>query len=235
MMRLIVSDASTVCSVESTRWPVSAALSAVWTVSSSRISPTRITSGSWRSTRRSARLKEAVSWPTSRWLTIELRSRCRNSIGSSIVTMCLDIVRFMWSIIAASVVDLPEPVVPVSRMIPRSSSASSVTDSRQAELLDGLDDHRDGAHDDRDRAALHEGVDAEAAEALDRVGEVDLVLGLELLELVGVVEHLLRARAACPRGTAARCPGSARARRAGGRAGRTGIFRWRSEPSAAMR
>ena len=31
----------------------------------------------------------------------------------------------MWSIIAASVVDLPEPVVPVSRTMPRSSSASS--------------------------------------------------------------------------------------------------------------
>jgi hypothetical protein len=34
----------------------------------------------------------------------------------------------MWSIIAASVVDLPEPVVPVSRISPRSSSAiSSIT------------------------------------------------------------------------------------------------------------
>ena len=64
--------------------------------------------------------------PTSRWLTIDWRSGCRNSIGSSIVTMCFFIVRFMWSIIAASVVDLPEPVVPVSRMIPRSSSASLV-------------------------------------------------------------------------------------------------------------
>ena len=41
--------------------------------------------------------------------------------------MCLDIVSFMWSIIAASVVDLPEPVVPVSSTIPRSSSASSRT------------------------------------------------------------------------------------------------------------
>ena len=30
----------------------------------------------------------------------------------------------MWSIIAASVVDLPEPVVPVSSTIPRCSSAS---------------------------------------------------------------------------------------------------------------
>ena len=37
-------------------------------------------------------LEDAVSCPTSRWLTIELRSRCRNSIGSSIVTMCLCIV-----------------------------------------------------------------------------------------------------------------------------------------------
>jgi hypothetical protein len=33
-------------------------------------------------------------------------------------------VRLMWSIIAASVVDLPEPVVPVTRTIPRCSSAS---------------------------------------------------------------------------------------------------------------
>ena len=85
---------------------------------------------------------------------IELRSRCRNSIGSSIVTMCLCIVRFMWSIIAASVVDLPEPVVPVSRMIPRSSSASERDDLGQPELVDRLDDDRDGAHDDRDRPAL---------------------------------------------------------------------------------
>ena len=41
--------------------------------------------------------------------------------------MCLLVVSLMWSIIAASVVDLPEPVVPVSRTIPRSSSASSLT------------------------------------------------------------------------------------------------------------
>ena len=103
-----------------------------WTVSSSRISPIRITSGSWRRTRRSARLKEAVSMPTSRWLITERLSSCTNSIGSSIVTMCLLVVWFMWSIIAASVVDLPEPVVPVSSTIPRSSSASSVTTAGSA-------------------------------------------------------------------------------------------------------
>ena len=56
---------------------------------------------------------------------IELRSLCRYSIGSSIVTMCRALVSLMWSMIAASVVDLPEPVVPVSRIRPRSSSAIS--------------------------------------------------------------------------------------------------------------
>ena len=49
MMRSIVCGASCVWSVAKTRWPVSAAVSAVPIVSMSRISPTRITSGSWRS------------------------------------------------------------------------------------------------------------------------------------------------------------------------------------------
>ena len=44
--RLTVSAASIVCIVESTRWPDSAAWSAVWAVSASRSSPIRITSGS---------------------------------------------------------------------------------------------------------------------------------------------------------------------------------------------
>ena len=46
MIRFTDSAASTVWIVESTRWPVSAADSAVRTVSSSRISPTRMQSGS---------------------------------------------------------------------------------------------------------------------------------------------------------------------------------------------
>ena len=71
-----------------------------------------------------AREKDSVSSPTSRWLMTERLSRCRYSIGSSIVTMCLERVWLMWSTIAASVVDLPEPVTPVSSTIPRSSSAS---------------------------------------------------------------------------------------------------------------
>ena len=83
-----VSAASIVCIVEKTRWPDSAALSAVWAVSASRSSPIRITSGSWRSARRSAARNDSVSSPTSRWLTMQPRSECRISIGSSIVMMC---------------------------------------------------------------------------------------------------------------------------------------------------
>ena len=45
---------SFVCSVEKTRWPVSAACTAFCAVSSSRISPTMMMSGSWRRIVRSA-------------------------------------------------------------------------------------------------------------------------------------------------------------------------------------
>ncbi len=47
-MRVMVDGASLVCSVESTRWPVSAALMAIEPVSRSRISPTMMMFGSWR-------------------------------------------------------------------------------------------------------------------------------------------------------------------------------------------
>ena len=53
-MRLTVSTASLVCSVESTRCPVSPAARAAATVSGSRISPIRMTSGSWRTAARIA-------------------------------------------------------------------------------------------------------------------------------------------------------------------------------------
>ena len=69
MMRLMVSTASRVCKVENTMCPVSAACSAVLMVSTSRISPTRITSGSWRREARSAAENDGVSTSISRWLT----------------------------------------------------------------------------------------------------------------------------------------------------------------------
>ena len=54
MIRLIVSVASMVCSVLITKWPVCAAVRAADTVSGSRISPMRMSSGSSRRTYLSA-------------------------------------------------------------------------------------------------------------------------------------------------------------------------------------
>ena len=125
MIRSTVWAVDWVCRVAKTRWPVSAAVSAVETVSMSRISPTRITSGSWRSAARRPSEKVSASLPISRWLTIERLCWCRNSIGSSIVRMWSSRSRLITSIIAASVVLLPEPVGPVTRTKPRGLRVNS--------------------------------------------------------------------------------------------------------------
>ena len=228
-MRSIDSAASTVWIVESTRWPVSAADIAVCTVSSSRISPIRITSGSWRSTRRRARLKEIVSMPTSRWLITERRSRWTNSIGSSIVTMCAARVELMWSIIAASVVDLPEPVVPVTQHDPRSSSASRARRwAARAPRSCGSGAGSRGRP--ATRAALAEGVDAEARDARDFVREVDLVLLRELGERPRR-RAATAARSRCPRRAVPRRIGRAASSPSTRQSGAEPTFRCRSEPS----
>ncbi len=118
MMRLIDSKVLLVCSVASARWPVSAMVSAAAMVSRSRISPIRITSGSWRRTYFSAAVKLLVSVLTSRWLTMHFLCWCMYSIGSSMVMMWPLRVRLMVSTMAASVVDLPLPVGPVTRTRP---------------------------------------------------------------------------------------------------------------------
>ncbi|MOA44689.1 hypothetical protein D3C78_1670050 [compost metagenome] len=64
--RSMVFAADVVCSVPNTKCPVSAAVSARRMVSRSRISPTRITSGSSRSAERNAVAKLRVSRWTSR-------------------------------------------------------------------------------------------------------------------------------------------------------------------------
>src|SRR6266516_3490305 len=125
MTRLIVWVQSVVCNVENTRCPVSAAFSAVSSVSISRISPIRMTSGAWRNTCRSAALNDSVSFPTSRCGIFARLSRCRNSIGSSMVMMLTRRPRLMWLIIAASAVDLPDPVTPVTSTSPRGLIAIS--------------------------------------------------------------------------------------------------------------
>ena len=127
MMRATVSWASTVCSVDMTRCPVSAAVIAALTVSRSRISPTMITSGSWRIAPRIAVAKSSVSTCTSRWLIMPSLSKWTISIGSSIVTMLTSRWLLTWSIMPARVVDLPEPVGPVTRTRPRGSVANAET------------------------------------------------------------------------------------------------------------
>ena len=82
-----------VCRVDSTRWPVSAARMPIWAVSRSRVSPTRITSGSWRrKLRRQAAKVRPISSLTCTWLTpFRLYST-----GSSAVMMLMSGELMVW-------------------------------------------------------------------------------------------------------------------------------------------
>ena len=60
-------------------------------------------------------------------------------MGSSMVMMCSLRVSLISSIMAASVVDLPEPVGPVTSTKPRGLAVSWCSDLRQAELVKLLD------------------------------------------------------------------------------------------------
>ena len=61
---------------------------------------------------------------------------------------------------------------------------------RQAELVDRLDPGRDDAQHQADGAALLEDVAAEAAEPVDAVGEVDVLVLLELLDVLRAEDRL---------------------------------------------
>ena len=106
--------ASLVCTVESTRWPVSEAWIAISAVSRSRISPTMMTSGSWRRNERSPFAKVSsifgftCTWPM---------PRSGISTGSSMVRM-LRSGELIFASAAYSVVVLPEPVGPVTSTMP---------------------------------------------------------------------------------------------------------------------
>ena len=174
---------------ENTAWPVSAALSAVSTVSASRISPTMITSGSWRSAARSAAGKLGVSVEISRCVMIERSWVKMNSTGSSIVTILHLCARLIsWSMVA-SVVDLPMPVAPVTSTRPRCTRRDRAQHRGQVQLLEVLDRERDHAQHDVVRAALAGDVHAEAALARDLVGQVDLGRVLERLLLLVLHEE----------------------------------------------
>ncbi len=79
-----------------------------------------------------------MSSPTSRWLTMQPLWRWRNSIGSSTVMMWSLRVRFAWSTTGASVVDLPEPVGPVTSTMPRGRPAKLLTTGGTPSSSSGL-------------------------------------------------------------------------------------------------
>ena len=138
----------------------------------------------------------------------------------------------MRSIIAASVVDLPEPVGPTTSTRPYGLLSSVDARARGTELLERAHTERHDAERERQRVALVEGVGAEAAEAGDAEREVDLQVALasssswrssssDITMRVGVVVR----RAPC---TFSNCTSVPSRRAVGGRP----TVRWRSEAPA---
>ena len=97
-----------------------------------------------------------------------------------------------WLTIAASVVDLPEPVGPVTRIRPRGRFVSLGEDLGRRELLERQHLRRNRAERGGRAALLVERVDAEAREVRHREAEVALEVFLVLLALMvahDVVHH----------------------------------------------
>ena len=110
----------------------------VWIVDQSRISPTMMTSGSWRIMFFKASPKAGVSVPTSRCETEPFASMNRYSMGSSIVTTWTARFSVTARMIEASDVDLPEPVGPVMRTRPLGRWVNvSRTSGRPSEAMSG--------------------------------------------------------------------------------------------------
>jgi hypothetical protein len=112
--RVMLSGAELVCSVDITRWPVSEASTAMRAVSSSRISPIMITSGS---ARRKVRMAAAKVQPMRGFICTWRSPSCTISTGSSAVQI------LRWSVFSSritecSVVVLPQPVGPQIRIRP---------------------------------------------------------------------------------------------------------------------
>ncbi len=162
-------------------------------VSRSRISPISTTSGSSRNAARSEFENEWVSACTSRWFTRHFLWLCRNSIGSSIVIMCSSRSALILSSIAASVVDLPDPVGPVTSTRPRGLSHMPLTTSGQAQRVETFDLPRNGTEHRADRSALIEDVAAEAGQILQAEREVQLQVFFEAV-LLRVGEHAVGQR-----------------------------------------
>ena len=113
--------ASFVCSVLNTMCPVSDACTAISAVSGSRISPTRITSGSCR---KIARKQWAKVFPIEASIGTWMMPFMSYSIGSSVV-ISLSSILFKSLSAEYNVVVLPEPVGPVTSTIPFGLSITS--------------------------------------------------------------------------------------------------------------
>ena len=162
-MRLMVWPASMVCSVLSTRWPVSAALRAISTVSRSRISPTRMTLGAWR---RAARRPLAKR--------VEIRAQLALVEGGLLLRVDeFDRILEGDDVNGLGLVDLVrgarpawwicrEPVAPVTSTRPVFSLATVVEDGGQLQLGQASGSRVELAQHDRVVAALREDVHAEA-------------------------------------------------------------------------
>lgn len=94
--------------------------------------------------------------------------------------MCSGFVLLMMSISAASVVDFPLPVGPVTNTSPRQVGELAHRPGH-AELLEGKDLEGDATEDGADGVALLEDVQAEPADGRDDMGGVELQVGLEPL------------------------------------------------------
>ena len=98
--------------------------------------------------------------------------------------MCSWRVWLMWSIIDARVVVLPEPVAPVTSTRPRCSSASRFTPAGRLSCSKLGTSRGITRKRERDVAALAEGVDAEARQALGGVRDVEVAALVERLQLL---------------------------------------------------
>ena len=184
MIRSTVCEVDWVCRVAKTRCPVSAAVRAVAIVSRSRISPTRMSSGS---SRRAARRPRAKS----------------GSIGADLALVDdrlfvfvqeLDRVLDREDVVRAFGVDHVEhrrqrrALAGAGRAgdedEPTRFLGQLTEDLRHPERVEVRDLLRDEPERGADRAALEEAVDAEPGDVGDRVGEVELFVVLEPFPLV---------------------------------------------------
>ena len=154
------------CSVARHRWPVSAKAIACSIVSRSRISPIRITSGAWRSVFFSAASQLSVSTPTSRCVIDAVLVRVhvldrvldRDDVAVAVLVAVADHRRQRGRLARAGARRRRSPGRAWSSRRPSAPAAGS--GRRTFGMVGG-----DRAQHHADAALLHEGVDAEAADA----------------------------------------------------------------------